>query len=52
MRKLLVTLPVLIALSTASAQPNYQVGPFLFAISNRGWLGLAVRASIWVPGAL
>lgn len=36
MRKLLVTLPVLIALSIASAQPNYQVGPFLFAISNRG----------------
>jgi hypothetical protein len=35
-RKLLVTLPVLIALSIASAQPNYQVGPFLFAISNRG----------------
>jgi len=35
-RKLLVTLPVLIALATASAQPNYWVGPFLFAISNRG----------------
>lgn len=43
MRKLSKAFPILAVLAAlaASAQPNYQVGPLLFAISNRG----AVRIS-------
>jgi len=41
--RLPAVLPALVALAAvaASAQPNYRVGPLLFAISNRG----AVRIS-------